>query len=343
MKFNEIDDGKFEELTYDLLAALGFKNISWRRGTGKGGATADQGRDLVADEFRADVDGNVLLDKWFVQCKHYKAGVPPQKIDDALAWAMAERPAVLLIVASNFLSNPAKSFLESYKNNNRPPFKIKVWERKDLERLLSSQPGLVRKYGLEPSDALLHAHPAHANYVLSPTFNTLDFFFEQLDKMSPSVRDETFGWPYHSIIQPRFREPNHDRETLKEMMIDAVDYTSFKQKCHKLKETIAENFLVNGIMTEVLSWTWYCGDPRRTKETVSRSEDAINYFEKLLENETDVDKIESYNGCIAMATETIQSADERQKKTHRDYIQLCETLIPALALESPNIPLPDEA
>src|SRR5712671_3953057 len=45
MTFNHLTDGEFEELTYDLLHALGFVNLDWRRGSGKGGAKADQGRD----------------------------------------------------------------------------------------------------------------------------------------------------------------------------------------------------------------------------------------------------------------------------------------------------------
>ena len=42
-----LTDDEFEELTYDLLHALGFVNLDWRRWSGKGGATADQGRDVV--------------------------------------------------------------------------------------------------------------------------------------------------------------------------------------------------------------------------------------------------------------------------------------------------------
>ena len=41
MTFDHLTDGQFEELTYDLLGALGFANLSWRRSSGKGGASAD--------------------------------------------------------------------------------------------------------------------------------------------------------------------------------------------------------------------------------------------------------------------------------------------------------------
>jgi hypothetical protein len=43
---------------------------------------------------------------------------------------------VALVIASNFLSNPCKDFLKAYETNNRPPFRIRYWERTNLERLL---------------------------------------------------------------------------------------------------------------------------------------------------------------------------------------------------------------
>jgi hypothetical protein len=74
-----------------------------------------------------------------VECKHYKKGVPPEKLQSLIAWAHAERPHVALIVVSNFLSNPAKDYLADYEQNNRPPFRIKYWERKTIERLVEGK------------------------------------------------------------------------------------------------------------------------------------------------------------------------------------------------------------
>ena len=85
MNFDHLSYSDFEELTYDLLAALGFVNLRWRRGSGLGGACADQGRDLVAKLLQTEPDGGQNLERWFVQCKHYVRGVPPEKLDGALA------------------------------------------------------------------------------------------------------------------------------------------------------------------------------------------------------------------------------------------------------------------
>ena len=83
-----------------------------------------------------------------MDCKHFKKGIPPIELQNLLAWAEAERPHVALIVASNFLSNPAKDYLDDYRRNRKPPFKIKVWERPNIEKLASRKMSLLRKYQL---------------------------------------------------------------------------------------------------------------------------------------------------------------------------------------------------
>jgi hypothetical protein len=40
-----------------------------------------------------------------------------------------------LFIVSGFLSNPAKDYVRDYEENNRPPFRIKYWERPQVERL----------------------------------------------------------------------------------------------------------------------------------------------------------------------------------------------------------------
>jgi hypothetical protein len=93
-----------------------------------------------------DIDESRHLEKWFVDCKHYKRGVPPVELQNLLNWCEAERPDVALFVVSNFLSNASKDYLDNYRRNNRPPFKIKYWEKPRLERMVKAR--LVRKYDL---------------------------------------------------------------------------------------------------------------------------------------------------------------------------------------------------
>ncbi len=75
-------------------------------------------------------------------------------IQGALSWATAKRPDKLLIIVSNFLSNSTKEYLTDYIEGNKPSFKIKHWEKPDLERLSLGKPALPMKYGLiEPDQA----------------------------------------------------------------------------------------------------------------------------------------------------------------------------------------------
>jgi hypothetical protein len=130
-----MDATDFEEFCFGLLEEMGFVNIDWRKGTGLKASPADKGRDIVAELERTDVDGARHIEKWFVDCKHYKKGVPPEKLQGLLAWSQAERPHTALVICSNFLSNPAKDYLDAYVESNHPPFRIKYWERPALERL----------------------------------------------------------------------------------------------------------------------------------------------------------------------------------------------------------------
>lgn len=149
--FQHLDETEFEDFCFDLLKALGFVNLDWRKGTGKKTSPADRGRDIEAYWERTDVDETKHLDRWFVDAKHQETGVPPERLQGLLSWAQAERPHTALVITSSFLSNPAKDYLKLYKENERPAFEIKYWERKRLEGFLEDHPELVEKYLLAGS------------------------------------------------------------------------------------------------------------------------------------------------------------------------------------------------
>lgn len=82
-----------------------------------------------------DIDGHEYEETWFVDCKHYKRGAPPDALQGTLAWAVAERPAVVLFMTSGYLTNGAKDWIADYRRTNRLPFRIRVWEKPQLLRL----------------------------------------------------------------------------------------------------------------------------------------------------------------------------------------------------------------
>ncbi len=146
--FEHLTDVEFEEFCFDLLHELGFMNIDWRKGTNLNSSPSDRGRDIVCQHTRTDVDETFSLETWFVDCKHYRKGVPPEALQGLLTWAEAKRPDHVLVVTSGFLSNPTKDYLQDYKDNRRPPFRIRYWERPKLEKLTSGKDNLVKKFRL---------------------------------------------------------------------------------------------------------------------------------------------------------------------------------------------------
>ena len=148
LDFSSITDTQFEEFCFHLLDRLGFVNVDWRKGTAHATSPADSGRDIVCQQITDDIDQTKRLETWFVDCKHYKKGVPPGELQNLLTWAEAERPHTVLFVLSGFLSNPAKDYLEKYERNRKPPFRIKYWERPMLEKLTTGKRALLMEYNL---------------------------------------------------------------------------------------------------------------------------------------------------------------------------------------------------
>jgi hypothetical protein len=147
LDFDGWDPTDFEEFCFQLLDGLdGFSNVDWRKGTPKQASPADRGRDIVADVERIDVDQSKHVERWFVDCKHYSTGVPPEALQGLLAWAHAERPHVALVIASGYLSNACKDYLSDYEENNRPPFRIKYWEQPILDKLTRGNRELLDRF-----------------------------------------------------------------------------------------------------------------------------------------------------------------------------------------------------
>jgi len=103
LSFEHLTDTEFEEFGFDLLHALKFVNVDWRKGTPLKSSPADSGRDIMAQQLINDIDGTKHLETWFVDCKHYAKGVPPTELQNLLSWAEAERPDVALFMVSGFL------------------------------------------------------------------------------------------------------------------------------------------------------------------------------------------------------------------------------------------------
>lgn len=332
--FDHLNETEFEEFCYDLLSEMGFKNISWRKGTGLKFSPADRGRDIECFLEITDVDGNKYLEKWFVQCKHYLKGVPPTKIQGILAWATAENPDKVLIMVSNFLSNPAKDYLEEYKRTNKPRFKIKVWERPDLEKLTADKSRLLRKYKIASEFSYLSIlHPAHILYMKGVRSNSLDYLFEILDKLDSEKRDEVLGWTYIMIIRPRFREPISGKETFKELRIDDVSYDSFKKICNQItaENIIDEHLLVFWIVNFTLQYWIAQGNKTSIDEFIHNWKQELTYFQNKMKD--DAQDKDTLKRVIKFTQDRIKNARKNIYHNYELYEYFCVKIVAPLLLE----------
>lgn len=150
VRFDSLSATDFEEFCFDLMSASGFTNVDWRKGTPKATSPSDRGRDIVANLDRDDLDGHRFRERWFVDCKHYERGVPPEALQGTITWAQAERPDVVLFIASGYLTNGAKDWIDQF-GRTRPPFRIRIWELPQLRGLLANHLDVAFKHDVEVS------------------------------------------------------------------------------------------------------------------------------------------------------------------------------------------------
>lgn len=329
--FDHLSATDFEEYCFDLIKKLGFKNVDWRKGTGKSTSPSDEGRDIEADKI-IDEYGEITIEKWFFDCKHHIAGVPPEKIQGALSWAFAERPDKLVIICSNFLSNPCKEYLKKYIQENKPPFKIKIWERTDLEGLSIGKNEVLNKYKLSDGlDFLNLINPLHIKYVTRPYQNTLDYLFSVLDKYDDKKREEIIQFTYMPFIAPRFKESITGKEKLRDLQIDETSYDTLKEKCQDLSQFLPESFIVNSLVNLILKWTFQFGDKTNLETIIENNQDMVNFLEEEVSkgkrDETTLREI------IKKTKNHIGTLSQKTEYWYNLYNDFCENVLARLVEE----------
>lgn len=345
--FDHMDPTEFENFCYDLLEELGFNNLDWRKGTGKLASPSDSGRDIEGVLEKEDIDGTKHFEKWFVDAKCYTAGVPPKAIDSVLAWAQAENPDVVLIIASNFLSNPSKDYLKTYAEERRPHFKIKYWEKPDLEKFTLSKLSLLKRYEIpNPNLPFLKLmHRAHLRYIADKPKVSLGFFFNILDKLDPEKRDYLMEMCYYAVIKPTYIDPRTSKRMDPKKVTDQVSYEEFKRKIIYLSHEVEPYFLLFSILSFVLDNLFSMGD-MTSDESIQFFKSQIEYLEKLKTGEEVLDESElslygidkdnmeeSCDSKIKFLNKEMGEIPKRKKKWHELYIFFCNHVISELFLD----------
>lgn len=337
---DHLTDIGFEQFCFDLLGELGFVNINWRKGTGLNSSPSDRGRDIVCDKAVEEVDGSTHLERWFVECKHYKQGVPPDKIRGALAWADAERPDKLVIIASNFLSNPTKDYLVSYGNNNRPAFKIMYWEKPTLEKMTAGKSTLLRKYKVSGDFPFLDImHPAHILYNRGTALNTLDYLLILLDKLDVDKRDKILFVAYKMVIRPKYRQSVTGDESLAQLRIDELSYEIFKEKCwHLLSMDIIDGTMLTKLIVDTtLRLLFSLGDGTRIDEVITNQKDLIEHLEEEIPC-AEPERKQRILGFIDWIQARIRDTPNAIKESYMLYEYFCTNVITPLLVEELELP-----
>lgn len=140
--FADLKAKDLEECVYWLLDAMGAKDLEWRIG-GSGGGAADGGRDLEAHFFEADDDGDLMQQRWWIECKGRRGTVDPDEVKSAVNNALAYEGVDRLIIATNTqYSNPTRDWIKAWQSKYPVP-KVQLWDRTHLERYLSRHPDVV--------------------------------------------------------------------------------------------------------------------------------------------------------------------------------------------------------
>ncbi|MDW5552297.1 restriction endonuclease [Methanosarcina sp.] len=335
--FDQLSSTQFEEFCFELLGCLGFININWRKGTGHTSSPSDQGRDIECERIVKELDGEVTIEKWFVECKHYISGVSPDKIQSVLSWANSKRPDKVLVIASNFLSNQCKNYINEYIRDNRPPFKIKYWERPKLEELTQSQSLLLKKYGIGFNLSFINIiHPNHLIYIKDLHFFTLDSFFKIMDGIEPATRDKILQFPYSFIIKPKARKPTTKKETLGDLLIDDISYENFKAKCYETEKRCNNIDVANYVTDIILKFCIAAGDITTLDQKIKNLESIKESLQKKLLNGYEVENHypkDVIKSTVNKLTYQINKMSDETEEYNSIYILFCEHVLPALFLE----------
>lgn len=330
--FDHLSSVQFEEFCYDLLVRLGAKRVSWRKGTGFSSSPSDQGRDIECDFLQDEPDGVQRQERWFVECKHHKEGVSPAKIFGALAWATAERPDVLLLIASNAFSNSCKNHLDQYKATNRPQFRIKLWELKELEGFTLTKPDLLRKYGMADDFPFLQLlHPAHVRFIREPPLNTLKFFFETLEKAGPHRFRNALDIASLSILKPTVRLPVDGLETFDDLIQTPVGFVDFRQKCFEVAKSVHQSFLVRAIVNDALCCAFMLADITDFDRVMKNTESLIRHLEE--ERNSNPNQAREFSQQIEKVKAHLDELPAQCREHYDLYAAFCDEVVAPLFSE----------
>ena len=163
--FSRLTPTQFEELCHDLIIKLGYKRVSWRKGSSGEHSPSDGSRDIEAYWVTEDPDGVGDEQLWLIDAKHVTTshGLNRAKVADFLSLGSTFPQAKLLVMTSGYVSN---SLRDEFALINSRGTSVRVWERHRIIEFVTRYHELLHKYNLsEHLDFLMQFHPLHVTWM----------------------------------------------------------------------------------------------------------------------------------------------------------------------------------
>ena len=190
--FTKISSKDFEELCFDLLLKFGFEGLIWRQGG------ADCGRDIEGKYSVFNPIVEKYEEKWFFECKNHSSGISVDDISSKIAWADAERPAHFVLLASSYLTNDCRTWLE--KVSLSKSYRIHYLEGKALKKIVLNNNELLSRYFADKyTKLLLDARKTWLIYDLLPEPPLLSLLSENIDISILTPDELAFIWCSYKI------------------------------------------------------------------------------------------------------------------------------------------------
>ena len=170
-----------EELIYWLCDAIGAVDLVWRAGSATG-TSRDRGRDVEATFHVEEPGGDFRPERWWLQAKGRTKTLEPSAVKEAANDAQGASGLDVLVVATNSrFSNDTRDWVSEFQALHPRPV-IKLWDRSQLERMVTAHPAVVARIApqaLSPQGRLEAASTAFWNRGQWPEVTELDAFWEQ--------------------------------------------------------------------------------------------------------------------------------------------------------------------
>ena len=181
---------ELEECLYWLIDDLGGQDLQWRTGT-TGKSSPDQGRDIEASFYTSNPASELIREKWWFEAKGRDKVVESSAVHNSLVNVLARDDIDVMVVATNAaFSNPTRDWVSDWQKKHPRP-RVRLWDRHDLERLMSRHPATVLRLfpnALTPQGKLNAATERFWNYVQYIDSSTLSVVWEKRRSLNWDTR-----------------------------------------------------------------------------------------------------------------------------------------------------------